>query len=116
MVISVAMDSRGDEAARPFIEMASPGYPVLIDRTHRVAELYNMVNVPQAVWIDEDGLIVRPTEVAGTTDAWRTMMTGLTPEQMDELQTTRSFYQDALRDWVEKGADSIFALSRDEVR
>jgi hypothetical protein len=35
------------------------------DRDHRLAELYGMVNVPQAVWIDETGRIVRPTESAG---------------------------------------------------
>jgi hypothetical protein len=110
------MDVRGDESARPWIEMAQPTYPCLIDREHRVAELYNMVNVPQAVWIDESGVIVRPTETAGTTDAWKTMMSGLTPEQIDELQTTRRFYQDALRDWVENGSESVFAFSPDEVR
>ena len=116
MVISVAMDVRGEESARQWIEMANPTYPCLIDTEHRVAELYNMVNVPQAVWIDEGGVIVRPTEVAGVTDAFRTMMSGLTPEQIDELQTTRRLYQDAIRDWVDKGRDSVFALSPDEVR
>jgi hypothetical protein len=83
----------------------------LIDEHHRVAELYNMVNVPQAVWIDEDGIIVRPTEVAGTTDAFRTMMSGLTPEQMEELTKTRQLYHDAIRDWVAKGAESEFVFS-----
>jgi hypothetical protein len=32
---------------------ATPTYPCLIDEKHVVAELYNMVNVPQAVWINE---------------------------------------------------------------
>jgi peroxiredoxin len=45
-VLAVALDGR--EAARPWIEAAAPGYPCLIDRDHRVAELYNLVNVPQA--------------------------------------------------------------------
>ena len=58
VVIAVAMDN-DIEAARPWIEEAKPTYPVLIDRYHRLAELYNMVNVPQAVWIDEQGRIVR---------------------------------------------------------
>ena len=58
MIIAVAMDSRED-AARPWIKEAAPSYPALIDRDHRVADLYNMVNVPQAVWIDEEGHIVR---------------------------------------------------------
>ena len=32
-----------------------------------------MVNVPTAVWIDERGKIVRPSEPAGVTDAFRKM-------------------------------------------
>ena len=32
-----------------------------------------MVNVPQAVWIDEAGRIVRPPETAGSTDHFRVM-------------------------------------------
>ena len=110
------MDVRGVEAAAPFIEMAHPAYPCLIDTEHRVAELYNMVNVPQAVWIDEQGVIVRPTEVAGTTDAFRTMMSGLTPEQIQEMASARALYQDAIRDWVDRGAESVYAYSPDEVR
>ena len=51
IVIAVAMDARVD-AARSWIEDAAPTYPAVIDRDHRLAELYNMVNVPQAVWID----------------------------------------------------------------
>ncbi len=34
-----------------------------------------MINVPQAVWIDERGHIVRPTETAGVTDGFRKMDT-----------------------------------------
>ena len=64
IVLAVAMDSRPD-APRQWIEAASPTYPCLIDRDHRLADLYNMVNVPQAVWIDEAGRVVRPAEAAG---------------------------------------------------
>lgn len=111
------MDSRGDESARQYIEMAKPTYPCLIDREHRVAELYNMVNVPQAVWIDEAGRIVRPTETAGVTDAFRVMGKGhLPPEAIEELQRVRRLYTQAIRDWVEKGDQSRHALSEDEVR
>lgn len=50
-ILAVAFDEA--DAARPWIEAAAPTYPCLIDRSHQVAELYHMVNVPQAAWIDE---------------------------------------------------------------
>ena len=91
-VLAVALDHA--DAARPWIEAAKATYPCLIDREHHVADLYNLVNVPQAVWIDEQGVIVRPTEVAGTTDAFRTMMSGLTPEQIEEMASARALYRE----------------------
>ena len=69
MVISVAIDRA--EAARPWIEAAHPTHPSLVDPRHRVADLYNMVNVPTVVWIDERGRIVRPNDVAFGTDTFR---------------------------------------------
>ena len=50
VVVAVALDSEPG-AAEPWIEKASPTYPALIDREHLLAELYDMVNVPSAVWI-----------------------------------------------------------------
>lgn len=117
--ITVALDSRGPEAARPWIEAAKPTYPCLIDQHHLTAELYGTVNVPTAVWIDEDGTIVRPPEAAGSSDAFRQMdhTTFTIPaEALAELQASRRAYQDALRDWARNGAASPFALSPDEVR
>ena len=70
VVITVALD-RGPEDARPWIEAARPTHPSLIDVGHAVADLYNMVNVPTAVWIDERGRIVRPNDVAFGTDTFR---------------------------------------------
>ena len=60
MIVAVAEESRGAEHARQWIEQAKAEYWCLIDAEHHVAELYGMVNVPQAVWIDETGHIVRP--------------------------------------------------------
>jgi hypothetical protein len=117
VVITVAMDARGAESAGPFIVQSKSTYPSLIDTEHSVSDLYNMVNVPSAVWIDEDGCIVRPTETAGTGDEWRGMMKeGISPEQAATMRDRRNAYQDAIRDWVENGADSVYALSPDEVR
>lgn len=112
-VIAVAFDE--PDAARPWIEAASPTYPCVIDRDHHVAELYHMVNVPQATWIDETGRIVRPPENAGQSDAFRKMdrATGqMTPEQTAERTRIKSVYIDAIRDWVKNGAKSEHVFDR----
>ena len=74
VVIAVSFDTRAPDASRPFIEAARPTHPSLLDPDHHVADLYNMVNIPNAVWIDEDGRIVRPAESAGTGDEFRAMV------------------------------------------
>jgi len=116
--IAVAFDSAGTNAVKPWIEAAHPTYPCLVDRGHIVAELYDMVNVPTAVWIDERGRIVRPGEVAGYNDAFRRMdrvNLTMSPELIEEFTRPRAAYLDALRDWVAKGPQSRFALSEREV-
>ena len=55
MVVAVAEESRGADHARPWIEQAKSDYWQLIDTEHRLEDLYNLVNVPQAIWIDEQG-------------------------------------------------------------
>jgi hypothetical protein len=116
--IAVAFDSAGNPAAEPWIKAANPTYPCVIDRRHIVAELYDMVNVPNAVWIDEDGKIVRPSEPAGSSDAFRKMdhtTFSIPPDALADLQAKRATYLNALRDWVDKGAKSKFALDEKEV-
>lgn len=118
VVITVAFDSGGAAAAEPWVKAANPTYPCLLDQRHIVAELYDMVNVPTAVWIDESGRIVRPSEPAGVTDAFRTMdrkSFAMPPDALGELIAKRKAYQDAIRDWVERGPASRFALSEQEV-
>ncbi len=110
-VLAVALDE--PEAARPWIEAAQPAYPCLIDRTHHVADLYNLVNVPQAVWIDEHGRIVRPPEIAGSNDGFRQVnrTTGVVPEAvLAERVRIKTQYMDAVRDWVLHGAASVNVL------
>jgi hypothetical protein len=104
MVVAVAMDQ--PEAARPWIEAAKPSYVSLIDRDHVVAGLYNMVNVPQAVWIDEAGRIVRPTESAGAYEGFRAMdrTTFTMPDDvMAKTVAAKQTYVAAIRDWVLSG-------------
>jgi hypothetical protein len=118
VVLSVAMDSREGDAL-PWIEAGKPTYPVLIDREHRLAELYGIVNVPQAVWIDEAGRIVRPAEAAGAYEGFRKMnrQTREMPEDVARLTAhARSTYLDAIRDWVRSGARSEHAFTAEQAR
>jgi hypothetical protein len=110
-VLAVALDE--PEAARPWIEAAKATYPCLIDRTHHVADLYNLVNVPQAVWIDEHGRIVRPPEIAGSNDGFRQVnrATGVVPQAaLEDRVRVKTQYMDAVRDWVLHGAAGANAL------
>ena len=114
-VLAVALDTA--DAARPWIEAAKPAYPCLIDAEHHVAALYNLVNVPQAVWIDEAGRIVRPPESAGSDDAFRAMdrNTGaMPPDVFAQRQRRKTAYLDAVRQWARHGSASVNALDARE--
>ena len=119
MVIAVALESRGATTARPWIENAHPTYPCLIDVDHSIARTYNMINVPQAVWIDENGRIVRPTESAGVTEGFRKMNPTtyeMPKKELEEGAAARRRYLDAIRDWVTNGATSKFVLDAKEAK
>ena len=94
-VVTVALD-RSAEDARPWIEAAKPAHPSLIDTAHVLADLYNIVNVPTILWIDERGRIVRPNDVAFGTDIFK-YITGL--EAAGHLA--------ALRAWVRGEATAL---------
>jgi hypothetical protein len=127
-VVTVALDVGGAEAAGPWIDAAQPDHPSLIDADHRLDEQLGIWNVPMGVWIDEDGLLVRPPEVAHPgTSVLRDMMvehgipSNAPPLLLEILGETAKIrvkperYAEALRDWSAHGADSRFALSPDEV-
>ena len=96
----------------------------MIDTGHVTGELFGFVNIPQAVWIDESGTLVRPAEAATIERSPLRDMEipeGL-PERIDKmLREVKKIpdiaddYRAAIADWVEHGADSRFALSPDEV-
>ena len=122
-VVTVALDANAD-AARSVIARHPHDHPSLIDSAHLLDELFGVVNVPSGVWIDEDGLIVRPPEPAfpGRSAYRDTRVAPNLPERLaamlDEAQKIRTEpekYVSALRDWVARGKDSPFALSPDEV-
>jgi hypothetical protein len=122
-VVTVALDV-DPEFARPWIDRAQPSHPSLIDTAHRIDELLGITNVPMAVWIDEDGVLVRPAELASLSPS--PLRSAEIPDGIDErlkltLEAVRSFpdpgyaYRDAILDWVEHGAVSRYALAPDEV-
>jgi hypothetical protein len=127
-VVTVALDTDA-EAAHPWIEAAAPEHPALIDSAHRLDELLGIDNVPMGVWIDEQGALVRPPEVAhpgrsGLRDLLArqdSIPDDVPPRVLEMLAETRRIrvsperYAAALRDWAEHGADSPYVLAPDEV-
>jgi hypothetical protein len=129
----------GPEASRPFIEAARPGHPSLIDAEHRMDALFGVVNIPNVVWIDEEGTIIRPAEPGwpdGRQELPSDMQSALREliPKMSRAKTAppppesplgqmkvigsgqdRQTYANAIRDWVDKGAASQYALTPAEV-
>ncbi|MGW2748352.1 redoxin domain-containing protein [Streptomyces sp. NPDC001450] len=104
-VLSVAVDRRIEDAA-PWIAEAAPTHFALVDVDGRVADLYQLLNVPTVVWIDEQGRIVRPNDTQFATDLFRSM---------SGLDSARSL--GALRRWVTTDntglpADAVAELTR----
>ena len=112
------MDAELD-AAKPWVDEASPTFVTLIDKNHQLSSLYNMVNVPQAVWIDEDGRIVRPTESGGSIDILREFdmeIMGFKPEAVERAAAAKATYTAAVKDWAINGKDSPYAFDPDGAR
>ena len=120
VVISVALDSGGPAKTAQWIQAAKATHPSLIDERHVTAELFGVVNVPQAVWVDESGRIVRPAETAGSSDAFRTQLDRATKQMsaqgLAERERVRGAYLHALRDWAATGPASGYALPEDAAR
>jgi hypothetical protein len=111
-VVDVCLEMAGPEVARPFVEAAGSSHPSLIDRSHYMDARFGVTNIPQAIWIDENSTIVRPPGPASP------MPIGEAALQTVELvggMEERERYVAMVKDWVEKGADSRYALSPDEV-
>jgi len=134
-IVTVSLELSGPKASRQYIEAARPEHPALLDPTHQMDALFGVVNIPNVVWIDEDGTIVRPAEPGwpgGRQEIPADMRTSMPrlgrargapkrPEGSPGQQALiasgqdRATYPDAIRDWVEHGAASRYALSRTEV-
>jgi hypothetical protein len=127
-IVTVALDLEVD-AARSWIERSGAEHPQLVDAAHRLDELLGIVNVPSALWVDEAGMIVRPPHVAAVErydfsklKAPEGLPDDIAAHVQDMLEQVKRIprfdadhYVDALRDWVEHGAASQYALIPDEV-
>jgi hypothetical protein len=103
-IISAAQDTGGEAAAGPIFDKANVTYTAIVDVNHTISSLYNLVNVPSGVWINEEGLVVRIDEGTYTKSA---KVLGNT--------IGHDGYLPALRDWLAKGDKSEFVMSPDEV-
>ena len=134
-IVTVSLEMSGPQASRPYIEAAQPEHPSLLDPTHQMDALFGVVNIPNVVWIDEQGVIVRPAE-----PGWPGVRPPL-PTQIAESATRlgrartapeppadavpqqavltsgqdRLAYPDAIRNWARTGAASAYVLDPDEV-
>ena len=133
----MSLELSGPEASRPFIDAASPEHPSLLDPTHRLDALFGVVNIPNVVWIDENGIIVRPPEAGwpGPPQYPESFQKGLAERVRQAAETAakegrtpgpdrmaiigsgqdRGAYPDAIRDWARNGASSRFAMTPDQV-
>jgi hypothetical protein len=115
------MDVLGAAGCQGFIEAAAPTHPSLIDQHHRLAELFGVINIPSSIWIDEQGMIVRPAEVAPAPPLQRDSPAMDIPAELPQrfmdimgeaakMAIDPADYHAALRDWVQKGAASDYAM------
>ena len=133
-MVTVSLELSGPEASRPYIEAAHPAHPSLLDPTHQMDALFGVVNIPNVVWIDEHGMIVRPAEPGwpggrqelpsnmreSMPKLGRAKNAPVAPEGRAGMAAIgsgqdRESYSDAIRDWVENGSESRYALSPVEV-
>jgi hypothetical protein len=122
-VVTIALDS-DPELAYPWMDAAASTHVALVDRGHVTGSLLGFVNVPLALWVDANGNIVRPAEVANVVPnslKGKPLPEGLPPRINGRLELVQQFadvsqdYLAAIRDWAVKGSASAFALSSDDV-
>ncbi len=108
VILCAAEDTGGEAAAGPIFDAANPTYIQVVDPDHIISSAFNFVNVPSAAWVDESGRIVRIDE--GTYSQAHEIGEG---EQ--KISFGNDVYSPALKDWVEKGADSEHVQSAQTV-
>jgi len=104
VIISAAQDTGGEQAAGKVFDNANVTYTAIIDEDHTISTLFNLVNVPSGVWIDEQGKIMRIDEGNYTKQ-----------HKLGAIEVGSDDYVPALKDWLAKGADSDYVWSAKEV-
>ena len=118
-LLTVSLDATGGRHSRRWIEAAKPSHPSLVDVDHVLDRLYGVTNVPSGIWVDEEGIVVRPAEPAFP--GRPAFLDQPPPEVKDpyveaslaESRKIRADYRKypaALRDWVANGAGSRYVL------
>ena len=97
IILAAAQDTQGLSAAAPWYERAGATFIGLVDPSHQISALYNLVNVPSAVWIDEEGRVLRIDEGSYATT-----------HDLNGFDFGRSDYAPMVADWVAQGADSKY--------
>ncbi len=121
-IVTVALDTGGRDAVAPFVPDGF-ALPVLVDTAHETVEHLGFVNVPMAVWVDEEGRIARPAHAA---QIERSPLRDLPdPEgddrisrmlrQVKRIPDRGEDYPAEVADWVRHGAESRFAVPPEEV-
>ena len=108
-IVAAAQDVGGEAAAGRWYDAAGATFTQLVDTKHTVSSVFQFINVPMGVWIDESGRVVRPAEPAWA--ASRTDVYGGKP-----LETEGELYVAALRDWVANGDKSEVRAVRRRIR
>jgi len=104
VLISAAQDTGGEAAAGKIFDAANVTYTAIIDADHTISTLFNLVNVPSGVWIDETGKVVRIDEGTYTQR-----------HKLGRFEFGSDDYVPAVRDWIEKGAESEYVWTAEEV-
>lgn len=119
----MCLEAMHGEEARRYVDAARPEHPSLLDVAHVMDAEFGVVNIPNAVCIDEQGVIVRPAEPAwpGPSTMPRFEMPEEVRDRMRQgsvaglMTVDRERYAGALRDWAENGAASEYALAPEQV-
>lgn len=104
VIISAAQDTGGEQAAGKVFDNAKVTYTAIIDEDHTISTLFNLINVPSGVWIDEQGKIMRIDEGNYTKE-----------HKLGAIEFGSNDYVPALKDWLAKGAESEYVWTAKEV-